>query len=72
MPALLSSPTCLTESWPQMYEQYGEFFIGFFSDRGYGDMLRTLGSTLRDWFSRVNVLHSHLHVALPDLRAPEF
>ena len=57
---------------PDMYREYGSFFIRFVSERGYDNLLRCLGGSLREWFSRVNLMHSHLEYSLPNIIAPDF
>ena len=51
---------------------YGSFFINFVADRGYDNILRCLGGSLREWMARVNLLHSHLEFQLPNIIAPDF
>ena len=57
---------------PELLEVFGKYFMSYVADNGYDNLLRCLGSNLREWLSNVNMLHVHLESTLPELASPKF
>ena len=55
-----------------LLEKFGEHFIKFTRMEGYGNLLQCLGSTLVEWLSNVDMLHSHISSSLPEMITPHF
>lgn len=53
-------------------EIFGQYFMEYVRQEGYLNMLNVLGSTLREWLTNVNDLHTHLRSSLPHALFPEF
>lgn len=47
-----------------LMEVFGGYFLEFMRDEGYLNMLKMLGTNLREWLSNVNTFHVHLRVSL--------
>lgn len=56
----------------KILELFGEWFLDFCQEYGYGRILQVLGGTLRDFISNLDALHDHLSVVYPGMRAPSF
>jgi guanylate cyclase soluble subunit beta len=58
---------------PQVYEAFGVFFVAYVIDEGYENLLCCQGSTLKDWMTNINAIHSHLQTTFPKkMIMPEF
>ncbi|VEU41405.1 unnamed protein product [Pseudo-nitzschia multistriata] len=44
---------------------FGDYFIDYVQENGYSNVLKCLGSNLRDWLSNLNSLHDHLQASYP-------
>ena len=53
-------------------EAFGQYFMEFTRNAGYGNLLSCQGSNLKLWLSNLNALHDHLQDTLPRGRFPEF
>ena len=53
-------------------ELFGQFFLEYTIDKGYDNLLRCQGSTLRLWLSNLNAMHDHLQSSLPAGNFPVF
>jgi len=57
---------------PQILEAFGEHWVLYTAQAGYGDMLAMFGSDLRTFLLHLDNLHSHVAMTFPDLRPPSF
>lgn len=53
-------------------ELFGQFFLQYTIDKGYDNLLRCQGSTLRLWLSNLNAMHDHLQSSMPAGHFPVF
>ncbi len=53
-------------------EDVGRLFTGFAASRGYEDLLRATGSSFAQFLTNLDLLHSHVGGAYPELRPPSF
>ena len=53
-------------------EQFGEYWIRFTAEKGYGDLLKLFGSDLRSCLRNLNHMHARMGAMMPDLRPPRF
>jgi hypothetical protein len=54
----------------EVLERFGEFWIDFASERGYGELLDLLGSDLPSFLRGLEGMHDRLRLTFPDLRTP--
>jgi hypothetical protein len=57
---------------PQLFEELGEFWIGFAERSGYGELMAILGNDLVEALENIDNLHSRVAFAFPDLLPPSF
>lgn len=55
-----------------LLEGFGEHWILYTAQAGYGDMLTMFGSTLQEFLFNLDNLHSHVTLTFPALRPPSF
>ena len=53
-------------------ESFGEEFVNFMDQFGYGKVLRILGRCLRDFLNGLNNLHEYMRYSYPHLKPPSF
>ena len=56
----------------QILEAFGEHWVLFTAQEGYGQMLSMFGSDLKEFLLNLDNLHSHVAMTFPDLRPPSF
>jgi len=56
----------------QILEAFGEHWVLYTAQAGYGEMLAMFGSDLRAFLLNLDNLHSHVAMTFPDLRPPSF
>jgi len=56
----------------QILERFGEHWVLYTAQAGYGEMLAMFGSDLRAFLFNLDNLHSHVAMTFPDLRPPSF
>lgn len=56
----------------QALEVFGEFWVSFVDDRGYGALLSGNGKTFKEFLSNLDQFHSRLSTAYPEFNPPEF
>ena len=56
----------------QVLEAFGEHWVLYTAQEGYGEMLSMFGSDLRQFLGNLDNLHSHVAMSFPDLRPPSF
>jgi hypothetical protein len=53
-------------------ETFGEYWVLYTANEGYGEILNFAGDTLPDFLNNLDMLHNHVNHTMPDLRAPQF
>jgi hypothetical protein len=56
----------------QILEAFGEHWVLYTAQAGYGEMLAMFGSDLRSFLNNLDNLHSHVGMSFPALRPPSF
>jgi len=69
---VVAAAKALSVTVDDVLELFGEFFLQYTIDKGYDNLLRCQGSTLRLWLSNLNALHDHLQSSLPAGNFPVF
>ena len=55
-----------------LLEAFGEYWILYTANEGYGELLDITGSTLPDFLGNLDMLHNHISNVMPKLIAPHF
>ncbi len=53
-------------------KSFGEYWILYTAEEGYGAMLSMCGDNIRDFLTRMNQMHARIAVTMPDIRPPHF
>ena len=53
-------------------EAFGEYWILYTAEEGYGEMLALSGSTLKEFLGNLNMLHERITHIMPNLQPPKF
>lgn len=53
-------------------EAFGEYWILYTAEEGYGEMLALSGSNLKDFLKNLNMLHERITHIMPNLKPPKF
>lgn len=53
-------------------EAFGEYWILYTADQGYGEMMDLAGDTLTDFLNNLDMLHQRVNHIMPNLVAPQF
>ena len=69
---VVAAADALSVSVDDVLELFGQFFIEYTISKGYDNLLRCQGSTLRLWLSNLNAMHDHLQSSLPAGNFPVF
>lgn len=56
----------------QILEAFGEHWVLYTAQEGYGQMLTMFGSSLEEFLFNLDNLHSHVGMTFPALRPPSF
>lgn len=56
----------------QVLEAFGEHWILYTAEQGYGDMLRHAGSDVREVLINLDDMHSRIETAFPEMSPPHF
>jgi hypothetical protein len=56
----------------QLLEAFGEYWILYTAEQGYGELLRMGGDSLPEFLQNLHDLHSHVALSFPHLRPPSF
>lgn len=56
----------------RVLEAFGEHWVLYTAQSGYGEMLAMFGSDLRSFLNSLDNLHSHVAMSFPALRPPSF
>lgn len=59
-------------SAPQILEAFGEHWVLYTAQEGYGEMLSMFGANLRQFLLNLDNLHNHVAMSFPQLRPPSF
>jgi hypothetical protein len=64
--------TVLNISPGSILEAFGEYWILYTADEGYGDLMNLTGNTFVEFLSNLDMLHYRINNIMPELRAPQF
>lgn len=53
-------------------ETFGEYWILYTANEGYGEMMELAGETLTEFLNNLNMLHERINNIMPELVAPQF
>lgn len=56
----------------QVLEAFGEYWIRYTADEGYGSMLKAGGNSLREFLGNLNEMHGRVETVFPHMRLPLF
>ena len=56
----------------QVLEAFGEWWVLYTANEGYGPLLNASGATLREFLMNLDALHARVALTMPDLRPPRF
>ena len=55
----------------QIFEAFGEYWILYTAQEGYGPLLDAAGDTFVDFLQNLNDLHARVSISMPDLKPPK-
>jgi hypothetical protein len=55
-----------------LLEAFGEYWILYTADEGYGDLMDLTGSTFTEFLGNLDMLHYRINNIMPELSAPQF
>ena len=53
-------------------EAFGEYWILYTADEGYGDLMNLTGSSFIEFLGNLDMLHFRINNIMPELQAPQF
>lgn len=56
----------------QVLEAFGEHWILYTAEQGYGEMMRQAGSSVREVLANLNDMHGRIETAFPEMTLPYF
>ncbi|MFK8048105.1 MAG: heme NO-binding domain-containing protein [Halioglobus sp.] len=56
----------------QLLRQFGKHWILFTAQEGYGTLLKTAGSNVREFIDTLDSMHARISSAMPELEPPSF
>lgn len=56
----------------KVLEAFGEYWVLYTAQEGYGPMLDAAGKTLREFLENLDALHARVALTMPELRPPRF
>lgn len=56
----------------QVLEAFGEYWIKYTAEAGYGEVMRAAGKTLPEFLANLDELHTRIRFGMPHLRPPSF
>ena len=56
----------------QLLQAFGEYWILYTAEQGYGELLRMGGASLLEFLHNLHDLHSHVALTFPQLQPPSF
>jgi hypothetical protein len=55
-----------------LLEAFGEYWILYTADEGYGELMELTGSTFTEFLGNLDMLHYRINNLMPELKAPQF
>lgn len=62
----------LAMSPEQVLQAFGEYWILYTADEGYGELMQAGGDTLREFLGNLNDMHGRIETVFPQMRLPRF
>ena len=62
----------LNLSVPDVLKAFGEYWVEYTGEEGYGEMLSVCGSTIQEFLQNLDALHSRVGMIYPELMPPSF
>lgn len=62
----------IDQTFEDLMELFGIEFIHYMTKYGYGNVLRILGRSLRDFLNGLDNLHEYMRYSYPKLKPPSF
>ncbi|HEY9627943.1 MAG TPA: heme NO-binding domain-containing protein [Coleofasciculaceae cyanobacterium] len=59
-------------STAEIMQAFGEYWVHYTAQEGYGELLEMAGDTLPDFLQNLDNLHAHVGVVFPQLQPPSF
>lgn len=56
----------------QIMEKFGEYWVHYTGQEGYGEMMALAGDTLPEFLGNLDELHARVGVSFPQLQPPQF
>jgi len=56
----------------QVLEAFGEYWISYTAEEGYGAVMKAGGNDLREFLGNLNEMHGRVETVFPDMRLPLF
>lgn len=56
----------------QVLEAFGEYWVLYTAEKGYGDLLRSAGGHVREVLGNLNEMHARIETAFPEMSLPYF
>lgn len=56
----------------EVLKAFGEYWILYTAEEGYGEMLTMCGDNILDFLRGMNQMHARITVTMPDIRPPHF
>lgn len=56
----------------QVLRAFGEYWILYTADQGYGELMNVCGSNLREFLHGMNHMHARIETSMPQMRTPHF
>lgn len=56
----------------QVLEAFGEYWILYTADEGYGELMATAGADLRSFLSNLDDMHGRVETVFPQMKLPRF
>jgi hypothetical protein len=56
----------------QVLETFGEYWVLYTANEGYGPLLKASGNTLREFLKNLDALHARVAIQMTELRPPRF
>ncbi len=56
----------------EVLKAFGEYWILYTADEGYGELMQAGGDTLREFLGNLNDMHGRVETVFPDMRLPQF
>ena len=67
-----NAATVLNADPHDLLEAFGEYWILYTADEGYGELMELTGSTFTEFLNNLDMLHYRINNLMPELQAPQF